>query len=43
MCKESEMGGPHCNKEVLARLAQLNPQPNENKSIWKGLDKFRND
>jgi uncharacterized metal-binding protein YceD (DUF177 family) len=45
MCRESEMGGPHCNQEVLARLAQLNPQPNDsnNTSIWKGLDKFRNE
>ncbi|HMO32569.1 MAG TPA: DUF177 domain-containing protein [Lacibacter sp.] len=43
MCKESEMGGPHCNKEVLARLARLNPQPAEDKSIWKDLDKFRNE
>jgi hypothetical protein len=43
MCKESEMGGPQCNKEVLARLAKLNPQPAEDKSIWKDLDKFRNE
>jgi len=43
MCKESEMGGSHCNQQVLARLAQLNPQPSENKSIWKDLDKFRNE
>ncbi len=43
MCRESEMGGPFCNKEVLAKLAALNPQTNENKSIWKGLDKFRNE
>ncbi len=43
MCKDSEMGGTQCNKEVLARLAQLNPQSTENKSIWKDLDKFRNE
>jgi uncharacterized metal-binding protein YceD (DUF177 family) len=43
MCKENEMGGPNCNKEVLARLAKLNPQPAEDKSIWKDLDKFRNE
>lgn len=43
MCRESEMGGPYCNKEVLARLATMNPQPSENKQIWKDLDKFRND
>jgi uncharacterized metal-binding protein YceD (DUF177 family) len=43
MCRESEMGGPYCNKEVLARLAKLNPQPTEDKSIWKDLDKFRNE
>ncbi len=43
MCKEDEMGGSNCNKDVLARLAQMNPQPSENKSIWKDLDKFRNE
>ncbi len=43
MCSESEMGGPNCNKEVLAQLAKLNPQPAEDKSIWKDLDKFRKD
>ena len=43
MCSESEMGGVFCNKEVLARLAEMNPQPAANKSIWKDLDKFRNE
>jgi uncharacterized metal-binding protein YceD (DUF177 family) len=44
MCKEDEMGGSHCNKDVLARLAQLNPEKTDNKStIWKDLDKFRNE
>lgn len=44
MCKESEMGGPSCNKEVLAQLEKMNPQPaSENKKIWKDLDKFRNE
>lgn len=43
MCSQSEMGGTYCNKEVLARLAQMNPQPAEDKSIWKDLDKFRNE
>jgi hypothetical protein len=44
MCKEDEMGGSHCNKDVLARLAQLNPEQTDNKStIWKDLDKFRNE
>jgi uncharacterized metal-binding protein YceD (DUF177 family) len=40
-CKDEEMGGQYCNKEVLARLAALNPQPVDNKSVWKNLDQFR--
>ena len=43
MCKESEMGGAYCNKEVLARLAKMNPQPAKDQSIWKDLDQFRNE
>src|ERR1700744_53511 len=46
MCAENEMGGPYCNKEVLARLAGMKPSGDENKktsnSLWKGLDKFKN-
>jgi uncharacterized metal-binding protein YceD (DUF177 family) len=48
MCAESEIGGPYCNKEVLARLAGMNPGKSlgekEKKglnSLWKGLDKFK--
>lgn len=40
-CKEEEIGSSFCNKEVLARLAALNPQPADNKSVWKNLDQFR--
>ena len=44
MCKENEMGSTSCNKEVLAKLEKMNPQPvSENKKIWKDLDKFRNE
>jgi uncharacterized metal-binding protein YceD (DUF177 family) len=43
MCKDAEMGGPDCNKEVLEQLAKMNPQPAEDKSIWKDLDQFRNE
>ena len=43
MCKESDMGGSYCNKEVLARLAKMNPQPAKDQSIWKDLDQFRNE
>jgi len=43
MCKESEIGGPYCNKEVLARLAKMNPKPAKDQSIWKDLDQFRNE
>jgi DUF177 domain-containing protein len=43
MCTEEEMGGPYCNKEVLAMLKKLDA---ENKPaanpVWKGLEKFKN-
>jgi uncharacterized metal-binding protein YceD (DUF177 family) len=45
MCAENEIGGPYCNKEVLARLAGMKPSEEESKktsnSLWKGLDKFK--
>jgi len=42
MCKEDEMGGPQCNKEVLAKLKQMEDQSKSNTStIWKGLDQFK--
>ena len=48
MCAENEIGGPHCNQEVLQKLAGLDPASQENKSerqttstLWKGLDKFK--
>ena len=42
MCLEKDMGGPYCNKEVLALLRNPgteNKQP-EN-PLWKGLEKFK--
>ncbi len=42
MCKEEEIGGPHCNKEVLEMLRKLQSgetQPRE--TVWKGLEKFK--
>jgi uncharacterized metal-binding protein YceD (DUF177 family) len=43
MCGPNEIGGPSCNKEVLARLAKLEPdeKPVSN-PLWKGLEKFKN-
>ena len=48
MCAENEIGGPYCNKEVLARLAGMNPSSDDDggkkaksNSLWKGLDKFK--
>lgn len=42
MCTVEEMGGPHCNKEVLAMLKKMDAQgeaaPNPQ---WKGLEKFK--
>jgi hypothetical protein len=43
MCAEADMGGAYCNKEVLARLAKMNPKPAKDQSIWKDLDQFRNE
>lgn len=42
MCTEDKIGGPHCNKEVLAMLKKLDArdQPVEN-PVWKGLEKFK--
>ena len=42
MCTEDELGGPHCNKEVLAMLKKLEAKNDipEN-PIWKGLEKFK--
>jgi uncharacterized metal-binding protein YceD (DUF177 family) len=42
MCKEEEMGGPYCNKEVLARLKDLDVEKNKPENpLWKGLEKFK--
>ncbi len=43
MCSEDEMGGPQCNKEVLAKLKEMEKITRENNSnsLWKGLDKFK--
>ena len=43
MCAEADMGGSYCNKEVLERLAKMNPKPAKDQSIWKDLDQFRNE
>ncbi len=43
MCLPEEMGGPHCNKEVLAMLNKLDAENNKPENpIWKGLEKFKN-
>jgi uncharacterized metal-binding protein YceD (DUF177 family) len=43
MCSEEEMGGPQCNKEVLAKLKDMETSENQDNAnqIWKGLDQFR--
>ncbi|MFN5422243.1 MAG: YceD family protein [bacterium] len=41
-CAEEEIGGPKCNKEVLAMLNKLKETEEKNiNPIWKGLDKFK--
>lgn len=43
MCKDSEIGGPQCNTEVLAKLRQMEHEAKSNTgTIWKGLDQFKN-
>jgi uncharacterized metal-binding protein YceD (DUF177 family) len=44
MCKEKEMGGPLCNKEVLEKLKKMEEaaQQEQHQTVWKGLDKFKN-
>lgn len=41
MCSVSEIGGPHCNKEVLEKLKNLQPEDHNAETIWKGLEKFK--
>jgi uncharacterized metal-binding protein YceD (DUF177 family) len=42
MCSEAEMGGPQCNKEVLAKLAAMKNEVKKNTNpLWKGLDKLK--
>jgi uncharacterized metal-binding protein YceD (DUF177 family) len=42
MCREEDMGGPHCNKEVLTMLKKLEMQKNKAENpVWKGLEKFK--
>lgn len=42
MCTEDEMGGPHCNKEVLEMLNKLDANKNQDANLlWKGLEKFK--
>lgn len=43
MCKESEMGGAKCNKEVLEKLRKMEEEvQKDSNTVWKGLDKFKN-
>ena len=43
MCSKEEMGGPQCNREVLEKLRQMEVKDIENNAntLWKGLDKFK--
>ena len=41
-CEEEEVGGPLCNREVLAKLKQMEDEVmKESNSLWKGLDQFK--
>ena len=42
MCKEDEIGGPQCNKEVLAMLKKMQASPVENNHpLQKGLENLK--
>jgi uncharacterized metal-binding protein YceD (DUF177 family) len=43
MCKPEEMGGPQCNNEVLQKLKEMEIKHIDNNAntLWKGLDKFK--
>lgn len=42
MCTEEEMGGPQCNKEILAMLKKMSSSAGDNNHPFeKGLEKFR--
>jgi uncharacterized metal-binding protein YceD (DUF177 family) len=40
-CKEEEIGGPQCNKEVLEMLKKMEDVNKVNNPLSKGLEKFR--
>jgi uncharacterized metal-binding protein YceD (DUF177 family) len=43
MCGEEDIGGPQCNKEVLAMLKKMQAGKIENNNpLSKGLEKFKN-
>lgn len=43
MCGPDEIGGPACNKEVLAMLEKLGfDEKKASSTLWKGLEKFKN-
>ena len=42
MCREDEMGGPQCNKEILAMLKKMESSATENNHPFeKGLEQFK--
>ncbi len=42
MCREEEMGGPQCNKEILAMLKKMQSSGTANDHpLQKGLEKFK--
>jgi len=41
-CGEDEIGGPQCNKEVLAKLKKMEDEVSKDSNpLWKGLEKFK--
>ncbi len=42
ICKEDDNGVSLCNKEVLEKLEKMNKEVVVENTIWKGLEKFKN-
>jgi uncharacterized metal-binding protein YceD (DUF177 family) len=41
MCKEEEIGGKYCNKEVLNMLKKMEIKKEPGNPLWQGLEKFK--
>ena len=42
ICKNDENGQALCNKEVIEKLETMNKEVERENTLWKGLEKFKN-